>query len=132
MAVDQKKLELSLLLLRLGVFIVMFMWTIEKFFNPSHQIAIMEYFYFMPGIGERVVHALGAAELVVVLMFVAGVKKTFSYGTVLVLHGLSTFLSFREYLDPFNNMLFFAAWPMLAACLTLVLLREQDQKYSLG
>ena len=130
--VNEQKLQLSLFFLRLGVFIVMFMWTIEKFFNPGHQIAIMEYFYLMPGMGNNVVYALGAVELVIVLMFVAGVKKTFSYGAVLVLHGLSTFSSFREYLDPFNNMLFFAAWPMLAACLTLFLLREQDQKYSLG
>lgn len=42
---------------------------------------------------------------------------------VLLLHGISTLSSYRQYLDPFNNLLFFAAWPMLAACFALYLLR---------
>jgi hypothetical protein len=30
-----------------------------------------------------------------------------------------------------NNLLFFAAWPMLAGCLTLHLLREYDTRWAL-
>jgi hypothetical protein len=45
---------------------------------------------------------------------------------VLLLHAVSTFSSYRQYLDPFNNLLFFAAWPMLAACFTLYTLRDLD------
>lgn len=33
-----------------------------------------------------------------------------------------------QYLDPFNNLLFFAAWPMLAACFAFYLLRELDTR----
>jgi hypothetical protein len=43
-----------------------------------------------------------------------------------VLHTGSTLSSFSLYPDPFKNLLFFAAWPMLAACLFLYLLREYD------
>ena len=32
----------------------------------------------------------------------------------------------RQYLDGFDNLLVFSAWPMLAACFTLYLLREYD------
>jgi hypothetical protein len=38
-----------------------------------------------------------------------------------------------QYLNPWepNNLLFFAAWPMLAACFSLYLLRELDTKFTL-
>lgn len=45
---------------------------------------------------------------------------------MLLLHAVSTFSSFPQYLDPFKNLLFFAAWPMLAACIALYLLRDLD------
>jgi putative oxidoreductase len=39
---------------------------------------------------------------------------------------VSTFSSFRQYFDPFENLLFFAAWPMLAAIYALYSLRDLD------
>jgi hypothetical protein len=58
--------------------------------------------------------AIGIAELLLILMFIAGIQKRISYGGVLLLHGISTAASYRQYLDPFNNLLFFTAWPVLA------------------
>jgi hypothetical protein len=45
-----------------------------------------------------------------------------------VLHGISTVSTFSQYLAPFQgtNLLFYAAWPMLAACVTLYALRDLD------
>ncbi|GAM59117.1 membrane protein [Vibrio ishigakensis] len=43
-----------------------------------------------------------------------------------MLHAGSTLSSFGKYLDPFNNLLFFTAWPMLAACFVLYLLQDYD------
>jgi putative oxidoreductase len=122
----EEKLRLSLLFLRLGVFTVMFMWTLDKFINPDHAIGIFKQFYFLNGLSTGIMYALGAVEMVVVLGFVAGFKKRWTYGIVLVLHVVSTFSSFGRYLDPWKNLLFFAAWPMLAACVTLYLLRDDD------
>jgi hypothetical protein len=65
-------------------------------------------------------------------MFGLGFKKQFSYGAILILHSISTFSSYSNYLDPWNNLLFFAAWPMLAACFSIYLLREQDKAFSLS
>jgi hypothetical protein len=70
--------------------------------------------------------AIGAAELVLVLAFVAGALRRPSYGLVTLLHGISTLSSWQQYLQPFDNLLFFAAWPMLAACIALYLLRDDD------
>lgn len=49
------------------------------------------------------------------------------------MHGVSTLVSWRDYLDPFEgpNLLFFAAWPMLAACFALFALRDFDRLWAL-
>lgn len=131
MAIDnltERRLKISLLLLRWGVFIVFFMWTIDKFINPAHAAAVFEKFYFIEGLSKGLAYAIGALQLVVVLSFVLGFKKRISYGIVFILHFASTVLSYERYLDPWAspNLLFFAAWPMLAAIFVLYLLRDQD------
>jgi hypothetical protein len=123
---DQSRLRLSLFLLRLGVFIVMVMWTLDKFVNPGHAAAVYENFYMLGGLGAAVMYTIAALELLLVLAFVAGAFKRLTYGLVLVLHGISTLSSYAQYLNPWDNLLFFAAWPMLAACIALYLLRDAD------
>ena len=130
---QDKKLQVSLLLLRLTVFLVMFMWTIDKFINPGHAAKVYESFYYIAGLESVVMYALGSIEIIILLLFLAGYKKTFTYGAVLVFHAVSTLSSFKQYLSPFEgpSLLFFAAWPMLAACITLFLLRDQDRMLSI-
>ena len=127
MATNQR-LRISLLLLRLGVFIVMLMWTLDKFVNPGHAAAVYENFYMLGGLGPVVMYTIAALELLLVLAFVAGAFKRLTYGLVLLLHGISTLSSYAQYFSPWEpgNLLFFAAWPMLAACIALYLLRESD------
>jgi len=122
----ERRIATALLLLRLGVFLVMFMWTLDKFVNPGHAAGVFAGFYGLEGLGPPIMTALGVAELVLVLAFVAGLAKRWTYGAVAVLHGISTVSSYQQYLDPFANLLFFAAWPMLTACVALYLLRDLD------
>ena len=79
-------------------------------------------------------YAIGAIEIIILLLFLVGYKKKYAYGAVLILHAVSTFSSFKQYLVPFEgpNLLFFAAVPMLAACFTLFLLRDQDKILSVN
>lgn len=130
---QQRRLAVSLLMLRLGIFIVMLMWTVDKFVRPDHAIGVFSTFYGIDGLDAQIAYVLGALELVLLLAFVAGVARRWSYGIVLVLHGASTLSSWSQYLHPFEgpNLLFFAAWPMLAACAALYLLRDSDT-YTLG
>jgi len=122
------KLANALLLLRLSVFLVMLMWTLDKFINPDHSAAVYANFYQIDGLGAKIFLLIGALELLLLLAFVTGFKKTFSYGLVLAIHAVSTLSTWQQYLDPFNNLLFFAAIPMLAACWTLFSLRELDTR----
>jgi putative oxidoreductase len=128
---DKARIATALLALRLGVFIVMFMWTMDKFVNPQHTSAIYERFYGVSGLGETTFLAIGVAQLLLVLGFVTGFAKRYTYGGILILHGLSTLSSWQQYLDPFKHLLFFAAWPMLAACFALYYLRDMDTLWTL-
>jgi len=128
---EKQRVANALLLLRLGVFIVMLMWTLDKFVNPQHSAGVFEHFYGFGGLSSTAFMIIGALQLVVILAFVAGFMKRFSYGIVLILHGISTLSSWQQYLDAFNNLLFFAAWPMLAACIALYLLRDLDTRWTI-
>lgn len=134
MVAQDKNLQLSLLFLRLTVFLVMFLWTIDKFINPGHAAKVYEHFYYIAGLDAVVIYAIGGMEIVLLLLFLVGYQKKYTYGAVLALHAVSTLSSFKQYLAPFDgsNLLFFAAWPMLAACFALFLLRDQDQKLSVS
>ena len=129
---DRERISNALLALRIGVFVVMFMWTLDKFVNVAHASRVFENFYGLSGLESGIMAAIGIAELILILAFVAGYQKRVSYAGVLILHGISTLSSYRQYLDPFNNLLFFAAWPMLAACFALYLLRDLDTKWAAG
>lgn len=129
-----QRLKFSLFGLRIGVFIVMLFWTIDKFIRPDHATSVFEGFYAISGLGGAIMKVLGILELLLIAGFLVGVKKRITYGAVLVLHGVSTFSSYKQYLAPFEkvNLLFFAAWPMLAACIALYLLRDEDTWFTVG
>lgn len=126
-----QRLRGSLFTLRITVFAVMLMWTLDKILNPEHAGAVFENFYFLPGVGAGALTAIAVVELVIIGLFLVGVAKTWTYGAVLLFHGISTLSSWKMYLG-FDNLLFFAAWPMLAACLALFWLRDEDTLFTLG
>lgn len=125
------RVRLPLLLLRIGVFIVMLMWTLDKFVRPGHAAGVFKKFYQVDLGSPTVFYVMATLELVLILLFVTGTGKRFSYGVVLALHAISTVSSYRQYLQAFDNLLFFAAWPMLAACIALYLLRDLDTLWAI-
>lgn len=127
----ESRLPISLLLLRLGVFVVLLMWTLDKFVRPEHAAAVFANFYLLEGLGESAFLVIGVVQLLIIIAFVVGLFRTWTYGLVVAMHGVSTFSSMKQYLAPFDNLLFFAAWPMLAACVALFLLRKDDRLLSL-
>jgi hypothetical protein len=129
---DRNRVGVALLILRVTVFLVMLIWTIDKFIRPAHAASVYEHFYFLGGFGPSIIYAIGVAEMLLLLGFLIGFAPRLTYGVVLLLHAVSTFSSFRQYLQPFEgpNILFFAAWPMLGACFALYYLRDLDTLWS--
>jgi hypothetical protein len=112
--------------LRLGIAVVFLFWSLDKLVNAEHAKRVASHFYGLDGATETVLAVMGVAQLALTAAFAAGVAKRATYGAVLGLHAISTLSSYAQYLDPFENLLFFAAWPMLAACVALYLLRSED------
>jgi len=125
---SDRRISVALFLLRLSIFIVMFMWTLDKFVRPDHAASVFAKYYSVSGLTRSVTLTIGALEMALLVAFILGVAKRWTYGTVLVLHGISTLTAYKHYAAPFEgpNLLFFAAWPMLAACVSLYLLRDYD------
>lgn len=125
-----RHLPLSLFLLRLGVLAVMLPWTIDKLINPEHAAMVFGNFYLLPDQSAAFFLAVGALQGLILLGFALGYFKTWTYGLVLAMHTISTLASWKMYLAP--NLLFYAAWPMLAACVALFLMRDLDTLFSPG
>lgn len=129
-----RQLAPSLLLLRWGMVVFLAPWIVDKFRNPAHAIGVFEHFYGLGGIAQALVYGIGVAQVLIVACFALGIARRWSYGLVLLMHAGSTLSSWRQYLDPFDgaNLLFFAAWPALAACIALYLLRDHDTLGTFG
>ena len=127
------RVSLVLLLIRISIFIAMMIWVVDKFVQPDHAAQVFQAFYGIGGIGPAVSYLLGALQLIIMIGFVLGIQKKITYGLVLLMHAASTLVSFPKYLAPFEsaNILFFAAWPMLAACFALYYLRDLDTRAAL-
>ena len=128
----ERRLQISLLLLRLSLGLVMMVWAFDKILNPSHGAAVFQTFYGLAGIGESLIPIIGIAQALIVLAFLLGFARTWTYGAVLLMHTVTTLVSWSAYLQPLKNILFFAAWPMLAALIALFLLRHEDRIASLA
>ena len=128
------RLPLALFFLRLGVFVVFFIWTIDKLWRPEHVASIFERYYYLSGLGRQAAYLIGTFEMLLILGFLFGLAKRYTYGAVLLLHAISTLAAFAKYAAPFeaHNLLYFAAWPMLAACFALYVLRDADTLWTIS
>jgi len=127
----EKMLPAALLGLRLSLALVFAVWSLDKFVNPDHGAAVFQAFYGLEAVSQTLVYAAGAVQAVLVAAFALGIAKTWTYGAVALMHGVTTAVSWKAYLD-LENILFFSAWPMLAGLVALWLLREEDRLLSLG
>jgi hypothetical protein len=128
------RLAPALLLMRLGVGLVFAIWTLDKFVNPDHAVRVFSHFYRIPFLTTNGSYVVGAFQALLVLAFLSGFKRTWSYGLVLGLHAVSTLTPMANYFSPWEgaNLLFFAAWPMLAAAWALWWLRDYDTLFTVG
>ncbi len=99
----QARVATALLTLRFTVFLVMLMWTVDKFVNPDHAAGIFTNFYFIQGLEAPVIYLIGGIELLLIAAFVVGCQRQVSYGAVLLMHAVSTVSSHRQYLNPFDR-----------------------------
>jgi uncharacterized membrane protein YphA (DoxX/SURF4 family) len=127
----QRRLPIALLGLRLSLALVFGAWAADKFVNPDHGAAVFQGFYGLKVVPPTLVYGAGVVQAVLVAAFALGIARTWSYAAVLVMHAVTTAVSWKAYLG-LENILFFSAWPMLAALVALWLLRDEDRLLTLG
>ncbi|MHB8453844.1 MAG: hypothetical protein ACYDDO_03920 [Acidiferrobacterales bacterium] len=125
---QDRQIARVLLLLRVSVFLVMFVWTLAGLVRPASVASLFEPLHLLTGFDHRVLYGIAFLVLVILVSFLMGIQKQLSYGTVLALNAVWALSSFQQYRAPFSgsNLLSFAMWPMLAACFGLYVLRHLD------
>lgn len=132
----EKRMKLGLLALRLGIFIVFLVWGLDKILAPAHNTGMIGHYYGV-SITHGTIMALGVAELIFLAAFLLGFFKTWTYGGVLLFHLVTTIVSFKRLLPAdmwskgwggyeIHQLLYFGSIPLLACCIALFLMREED------
>lgn len=123
------RLALPLLLLRLSLGLFFLQWGVEKFVVPGTTTAIFRNFYGL-SVDGVLPSLLGGAQIALALAFIAGVVPRVSYGVVTLLHFVTVIVTIPRLISPWNpvsNHFFIAGVPVLAAFVTLYLLRGDDR-----
>ncbi|WP_281301282.1 MULTISPECIES: hypothetical protein [unclassified Iodidimonas] len=121
------KAAFPLLLQRIAVFLFMGIWTLDKFVNPTHTAGVFSNFYGID-LAAELTWVLGLVQGIILIAFLLGFMKTFSYLLVFLMHAVSTVASWKVYLAGFDgNLLFWAAIPVLAGLWIQFALRDFDR-----
>jgi len=129
---NERKLQIGLALIRISTGAFFLVWSIEKIISPEAAQRIFQKFYFLT-ISNPIAVGIGIIQTLIVVIFMMGLLKTFSYGTVLGMHLVSVISTYQQLFNPYapGNQLFWAAVPTLAAIIALFLLRDEDQLLTL-
>src|SRR5579859_5552563 len=132
MNLTKDRLPLVLLLLRLGVFFVVTLWTMSKFLHPTQAVSIYAGYYGLR-LNRTAVYILGTLEFVLAMAFLTGIQKRFSRALVMAVVAATAMSPGRLYLHPYMDhiLLFFAFWTTLAGCFALYSLRDYDMLWTL-
>ena len=124
---DDRPLAVSLAVLRLSTGAFFLIWAAEKIVAPDVARRVFETFYFSSP-SDTTLLVTGLLQAAVVLAFMAGVLRFWTYGALLAMHAVSVLSSTPRLLDPFSppNHLFWAGVPVLALLLVLFVLRGRD------
>ncbi len=123
-----QRLALSLAILRLTTGAFFLVWALEKILAPEIARRVFETFYFSSPSDEMLL-ITGVLQALVILAFMAGLFRFWTYGALLAMHSVSVFSTIPRLIDPFTppNHLFWAAIPVLGLLIVLFLLRDRDR-----
>ncbi len=123
----EHRIARALFLLRISIAAFFLIWSIEKIVAPELAARVFSTFYFTDLQAEISIF-LGILQTAIVLAFLVGFLKTFTYGSLLLMHTVSVASTWERLITPYTppNHLFWAAVPVLAALVILFLLRDLD------
>ncbi len=125
---DERKLQISLAIIRISTAIFFLVWSLRKLIQPESTQKIFSSFYFIQ-VSPEISYVVGGIQTLIVLMFMVGLFKTWTYGGLLGMHIVSVFSTYKQLFNPYEspNTLFWAAVPVLGGLIALFILRDRDQ-----
>lgn len=130
---DRLRTELALLTLRVGIGAFMAVWASLKFYRPGWMVNVFTKTYGLEWVTQDMAFAVGSIQIIIVIAFITGFLRTWSYGMVLAMHAtgvigsLSSLMNFTR----FPNNLLWTSVATLTALIALFLLRNQDNLLSI-
>ncbi len=123
---NEKRLEIGLFVMRLSMSIFFLALMIQKLVAAQATPEIFE----IPIAASYPLLFFGAA---LIIIFLSGLYKTYSYGALLGIQLVLVASMYKEMLDPINPsyILFWASIPLTAALIALFLLRDNDDFWTL-
>lgn len=133
MGVIMTQLRIPLFLTRLSIFYFLLPWQVMRFTKPESASGIAKKYYHVGGLNESVGMAIAVLWMALLIAFLVGFKKTFTYGLVFILHTGAVLIALPFYIwgTSSYNQLFLAAIPTAAAMGLLWMLRKEDTLLSL-
>lgn len=131
-----KRIQAGLLIIRVTAAIFLGLWATLKFHHPEWQRNIFEGAYnigFLT-ITDNLSYFLGTVQIIIILAFVSGFKRNWTYAIVAlmsaagVLGSLGSLMTYYNY--PKNLML--TSIPTLGALIALYIMRDLDNLFSLS
>ncbi|MGD1912684.1 MAG: DoxX protein, partial [Rivularia sp. (in: cyanobacteria)] len=103
-------------------------WSLRKLIQPESTQKIFSNFYFME-VPLAFSYVAGVIQTLIILAFLVGLFKTWTYGALLGMHIVSVLSTSQRLLNPYEspNTLFWAAVPALGGLIALFLLRDKDE-----
>ncbi len=125
---DERKLQISLAIIRISTALFFLVWSLRKIIQPESTQKIFSSFYFME-VSPVFSYVVGAIQTLIILAFMVGLFKTWTYGAILGMHIVSVLSTYQKLLNPYEspNTLFWAAVPALGGLIALFLLRDKDE-----
>jgi len=128
----KRKLGIALLLIRISAGAFFLVWSLEKIFHPEKIQNVFSKFYFLE-ISPAISITIGIVQTLIILLFMVGIFKVWTYGIILGMHALTTLSTYKQLFNPYqaSNHLFWAAVPALAALIALFILRKEDYIFTI-
>lgn len=127
------KLEVSLLIMRLTFAAFILVWAVDKVIVPEHAKKVFANYYFTDLPAEPFI-IIGIVQIIFIGGFAIGFMRLWTYGAMLLMHGVSTLSTFGKLAEPWDagprGLLFWAAVPTLGAIIALFVLRDRDRLLS--
>lgn len=143
---QERRIEIALLIIRVTAAIFLGLWATLKFYHPEWQRNIFEGAYNISffTVTDNLSYLIGSVQIIIVLAFVSGFMRTWTYGIVMlmsaagVMGSLGSFININEAGElyaaytkyPKNLML--TSIPTLGALVGLFLMRDLDNLFSLS